>query len=52
MDLKEVDLNQLVGELMSKWENCETNNVEVFRYKLNVTREKVLEGHFKFFVQV
>jgi hypothetical protein len=42
----------LVDDLKAKWQNCETNHVEVFRYKLNVTREKELEGNFKFFVQV
>lgn len=42
----------LIDDLKSKWQNCETNHVEVFRYKLNVTREKVLDGNFKFFVQV
>lgn len=42
----------LVDELKSKWQDCEDNSVDVFRYKLNVTREKVLDGAFKFFVQV
>lgn len=42
----------LVNDLKQKWEECETNHEDVFRYKLNVTKEKVLEGKFKFFVQV
>lgn len=46
------ELKLLVGELKQKWEECEANHVVVFRYKLNVTREKQLEGDFKFFVQV
>jgi hypothetical protein len=46
------NLGVLVEDLKLKWQNCEDNSVDVFRYKLNVTREKVLEGNLKFFVQV
>lgn len=42
----------LVDDLKEKWEDCENQHADVFRYKLNVTKEKVLEGSFKFFVQV
>lgn len=42
----------LVEELKTKWEYVETNYADVFRYKLNVNREKVLEGNFQFYVQV
>lgn len=42
----------LVEDIKSKWEQCEENNPEVFRYKVNVTRDKVLDGNFNFYVQV
>lgn len=42
----------LVEELKAKWQDCENNSADVFRYKLNVTREKELDGNFKFLVQV
>lgn len=42
----------LIDELKAKWQNCENNHVDVFRYKLNVAGEKVLDGDFKFLVQV
>lgn len=50
--MEETIKDALVDELKSKWQDCEDNSVDVFRYKLNVTREKVLDGAFKFFVQV
>lgn len=42
----------LIETLKKKWQICENSHVEAFRYKLNVTREKVLDGNFKFLVQV
>lgn len=47
-----LQLNNLVSDLKVAWQKCEDESVEVFRYKLNVTQEKQLEGSFKFFVQV
>lgn len=47
-----VDLKSLVKELKTKWVKCESEHAEVFRYKLNVTQDKVLPGNFKFYVQV
>jgi hypothetical protein len=46
------NLRVLVEDLKLKWQSCEDNSAEVFRYKLNVTKEKVLDGKFKFYVQV
>lgn len=46
------ELGNLIETLKLKWQDCESNHVEVFRYKLNVTKEKILDGNFKFFVQV
>jgi len=43
---------ELISVLKQKWDKCETESSEVFRYKLNVTDEKTLEGNFNFFVQV
>lgn len=50
--MAEVIDTTLVEELKAKWQDCENNSADVFRYKLNVTREKVLDGNFKFLVQV
>lgn len=52
MATEEEALGTLIEDLKLKWQQCEDEHAEVFRYKLNVTREKVLEGNFKFFVQV
>lgn len=46
------ELGNLIETLKLKWQDCESNHVEVFRYKLNITKEKILDGNFKFFVQV
>lgn len=46
------NLGVLVEDLKAKWQSCEDESVDVFRYKLDVTKEKVLDGKFKFFVQV
>lgn len=43
---------KLVEEIKTKWDQCEENNPEVFRYKVNISRDKVLDGNFKFYVQV
>lgn len=45
-------MNNLIENLKTKWEKCEKDNVSVFRYKLDVTEEKVLPGEFKFLIQV
>lgn len=46
------DKNNLIELIKAKWEKCETENTEVFRYKLNVTGEKILDGNFNFLIQV
>lgn len=38
--------------IKSQWVKCENENVEVFRYKLNVTGERILDGKFKFLIEV
>lgn len=43
---------ELVDDIKTKWDQCEENNPDVFRYKVDVTRDKVLDGNFKFYVQV
>lgn len=45
-------LASLVSDLKARWLACEVEHPEVFRYKLNVTKEKTLDGNFKFYVQV
>lgn len=42
----------LIQELMRNYAQCETDRSEVFRYKLNVTKDKTLAGKFQFYVQV
>lgn len=43
----------LIEELKYLWDTCERKNADVFRYQVNVTRDKVLEkGNFKFYIQV
>ncbi|CRK95274.1 CLUMA_CG008699, isoform A [Clunio marinus] len=45
-------LINLIDKLKRNWDQCEKNSPDVFRYKLNVTNEKVLDGNFKFYVQL
>lgn len=45
-------MENLIETLKTKWIKCEKDNVSVFRYKLDVTQEKVLPGDFKFLIQV
>lgn len=45
-------LASLVSDLKAKWLRTEAEHPEVFRYKLNVTKEKTLDGNLKFYVQV
>lgn len=43
----------LIEEIKALWDTCESKHSDVFRYKVNVTRDKVLkEGNFKFYIQV
>ena len=44
------ELSKLDSIIQKKWEIAENNNV--FRYKLNIEKSKILEGQYKFFVQV
>lgn len=52
MAQNQIPLKSLIDELKSKWHKCEAEHQEVFRYKLNVAKDKVIEGNFKFYVQV
>lgn len=46
------EMNNLVDLIKEKWNKCEKENLEVFRYKLNVSNERILDGNFKFLIQV
>lgn len=45
------DYKQLLHVLKQRWKNAEKQS-GVFRYKLNVQKEEILNGEFNFFVQV
>ena len=45
-------MTNLLSNLKTKWEQCEKDNISIFRYKLDVTEEKVLQGELKFLIQV
>lgn len=45
-------MSSLIENLKVLWDECEATNADVFRYKVNITRDKVLNGDFKFYVQV
>lgn len=45
-------MTSLIENIKTLWDECETKNAEVFRYKVNISRDKVLDGNFKFYVQV
>lgn len=47
----ETESQELKNELMSRWTRLESTP-GVFRYKLNVQKQKVLPGDYKFVVQV
>lgn len=47
-----VDIKSIVNEIKSLWLNCLQNSPDVFRYKLNIEHEKILDGKFGFLVQV
>lgn len=44
-------LRKLKEEIMAKWQHLE-DIPGVFRYKMNVRKQKVLPGRFKFVVEV
>ena len=47
-----VEIKSIVDEIKSLWLDCLQNSPDVFRYKLNIEHEKILDGKFKFLVQV
>lgn len=42
----------IVELIKAQWDKCERESIDVFRYKLNVTGERVLDGDFKFLIEV
>lgn len=56
-DVKKIDiptlyhLRKLKEEIMAKWQQLE-DIPGVFRYKINVRKQKILPGRFKFVVEV
>jgi hypothetical protein len=47
-----VDIKAIVDNIKIKWLECLEKSPEVFRYRLNIEHEKILDGKFNFFVQV
>lgn len=45
------DYKNLLHELKQRWEAIE-KEPGIFRYKLNVQKETILKGEFRFFIQV
>lgn len=46
------EFKSIVEEVKDSWNNCLTKSPEVFRYILNISQQKVLDGELKLFVQV
>lgn len=47
-----VNIKSIVDEIKSLWLDCLQNSPDVFRYKLNIEHEKIIDGKFNFLVQV
>lgn len=47
-----VEVKQIIDNIKALWLDCLQNSTDVFRYKLNIEHEKILEGKFNFLVQV
>jgi hypothetical protein len=46
------ELKTLVSEIKDKWDDCLKNSPDTFRYVLNISKEKVLDGELRFLIQV
>lgn len=46
-----IDAHAIKKYLIEKWDSLETNS-DVFRYKLNVRKQTVLNGKYNFLIQV
>ncbi|KAG5673930.1 hypothetical protein PVAND_003931 [Polypedilum vanderplanki] len=46
------DFKRLISEIKEKWDDCLKNSPDIFRYVLNISKEKILEGKFNFLVQL
>lgn len=47
-----VDIKALIENIKIQWLECLQKSPDVFRYKLNIEHEKILDGKFNFLVQV
>jgi hypothetical protein len=45
-------MENLLKNLMRNWEICLKKHSELFRFKLNIEKSKVLDGYFGFYVEV
>lgn len=46
------EIKSIVDEVKESWNYCLKNSPEVFRYILNISREKVIDGDLKLLIQV
>lgn len=46
------EFSEIFDQVKESWNNCLKNNTEVFRYSLNISKEKVLDGELRLLVQV
>jgi len=46
------ELKSIVEEVKESWNYCLKNSPEVFRYILNISKEKVIDGELKLLIQV
>lgn len=46
------EFGTLVDEIKSKWDESLVKYPDIFRYMLNIQKEKILDGKFNFLVQV
>lgn len=42
----------IVNEVKESWNYCLKNSPDVFRYVLNISKEKVIDGDLKLLIQV
>ena len=47
-----LELKTIITDIKALWYKCLEKSPEIFRYKLNIEKEKILEGKFNFYVQV
>jgi hypothetical protein len=46
------EFKSIVDEVKESWNYCLKNSPEVFRYMLNISKEKVIDGELKLLIQV